>query len=118
MWINDKTNNNIGYLADNQVTQSINHFGNRKGLWSNRIDKLFKSQSLKDIDNLRTENMDSAIANYIALSQLNTEYKLYNKWGGWFNIPNNSLLLNIDNQISFAYIYNNNHEKLYYLENK
>ena len=115
MWINDKTNNNIGYLADNQVTQSINHFGNRKGLWSNRIDKLFKSQSLKDIDNLRTENMDSAIANYIALSQLNTEYKLYNKWGGWFNIPNSSLLLNIDNQISFVYIYDNNHEKLYYL---
>jgi hypothetical protein len=118
MWINDKTNPNIGYLADGQVTQSIIHFGNRQGLWANKIDKLFKSQSPKDIDNLRTENMDCAIANYIALSQLNTEYKLYNIWGGWFNIPNSSLLLNIDNQISFVYIYDNNHEKLYYLENK
>jgi hypothetical protein len=118
MWINDKTNNNIGYLADDQMTESISHFGNRIGLWGNRIDKLFKSQSPRDIDNLRTENMDRAIYNYIALSQLNTEYKLYSIWGGWFNIPNSSLLLNIDNQISFVYIYDNDHEKLYYLENK
>ncbi|MHB8085428.1 MAG: hypothetical protein ACYDHZ_06360 [Dehalococcoidia bacterium] len=115
MWINDKTNSNTGYLADNQMTQSISYFGNRIGLWGNRIDELFKSQSPKDIDNVRTENMDSAICNYIALSQLNTEYRLYNKWGELFDIPNSSLLLNIDNQISFICIYNNNHEKLYYI---
>jgi hypothetical protein len=118
MWINDKTNNNTGYLADTQMTESITAFGNRMGLWGNQIEELFKSQSPKDIDNLRTENMDYAICNYIALSQLNTEYKLYIKWGGLSNIPNSSLILNIDNQISFANIYDNNHEKLYYLENK
>ena len=120
VWINDKTNNNIGYLADSQMTESITAYGNRMGLWGYQIDELFKSQSPKDIDNFRTakENRVYVIYNYIALSQLNTEYKLYSIWGGWFNIPNSSLLLNIDNQISFAYIYDNNHEKLYHLENK
>jgi hypothetical protein len=116
-WINDKTNSTTGYLADGQMTESITAFGNRQGLWSNQIDALFKSQSPKDIDNLRTKNL-AIHYNYIALSQLNTEYGLYIVWGGLFNIPNSSLLLNIDNQISFANIYNNNHEELYYLENK
>lgn len=119
MWINDKTNNTIGYLADNQMTQSITYFGNRIGLWGdNRIHKLFKSKSPKDIDNLRTENLVCATSNYIALSQLNTEYRLYNVWGGWFNIPDSSLLLNIHNQMKFDYVYNNNHEKLYYFVTK